>query len=100
MHKKFPISLVGLVVTAVVFVLQAIPITGICLMFTFAMAWSAVLINASMIAAATEVFVGRVSRVWLCCRWSSTAATEPLRRWIISLCTRSPSATRPAMQWS
>ncbi|MBB4278926.1 hypothetical protein [Rhizobium mongolense] len=35
MHKKFPISLVGHAVTAVVFVLQAIPITGIFLMFTF-----------------------------------------------------------------
>ncbi|MFA1624563.1 hypothetical protein ACDY96_17555 [Rhizobium mongolense] len=65
MHKKFPISLVGLVVTAVVFVLQAIPITGIFLMFAFAMVWSAVLINASMIGVATEVFIGRVSRIWL-----------------------------------
>ncbi|UIY23349.1 hypothetical protein LZK76_15880 [Rhizobium leguminosarum] len=68
MRRYFPISLVGLVVTGGVFVLQAIPFTGIFLMFAFAMAWSIVLVNASMIGVAIEAVVGRVSRLWLCCR--------------------------------
>jgi hypothetical protein len=65
MRRYFPISLVGLVVTGGVFVLQAIPFTGIFLMFAFAMAWSIVLVNASMIGVAIEAVVGRVSRLWL-----------------------------------
>ncbi|MCV9965124.1 hypothetical protein OIU34_24915 [Pararhizobium sp. BT-229] len=65
MRQYFPISLLGFVVTGVVFVLQAIPVTGIFLMFAFAMFWSAVLINASMIGVVIEVIVGRVSRLWL-----------------------------------
>ena len=64
MHKYFPISLAGLVATGVVFVLQVIPFTGIFLMFAFAMFWSVVLINASMIGVAIEALVGRVSRLW------------------------------------
>ncbi|MGO8503904.1 hypothetical protein AB9F35_20695 [Rhizobium leguminosarum] len=65
MRRYFPISLLGLVVTAVVFALQAIPFTGIFLMFAFAMVWSIVLVNASMIGVAIEAIVGRVSRLWL-----------------------------------
>ncbi len=65
MRKNFPISLVGLVATGVVFVLQVIPVTGIFLMFMLAMLWSVVLVNASMIGVAIEAIAGRVSRLWL-----------------------------------
>ncbi|WP_442188745.1 hypothetical protein [Rhizobium leguminosarum] len=65
MRRYFPISLLGLVVTGGVFVLQAIPFTGIFLMFVFAMAWSIVLVNGSMIGVAIEAIGGRVSRLWL-----------------------------------
>jgi hypothetical protein len=65
MRKRFPISLFGLVATGVVFVLQVIPFTGIFLMFAFAMFWSVVLVNASMIGVAIEAFAGRVSRLWI-----------------------------------
>ncbi|WP_245437650.1 hypothetical protein [Neorhizobium tomejilense] len=64
-RRHFPISLVGLVVTGCVFVLQAIPFTGIFLMFAMAMAWSVVLVNGSMIGVAIEAIMGRVSRLWL-----------------------------------
>lgn len=49
MRRILPISLIGLVATGVVFVLQGIPAIGIFLMYTLAMFWSVVLINASMI---------------------------------------------------
>jgi hypothetical protein len=65
MRRIFPISLVGLVATGVVFMLQLIPIIGVFLMFMLAMFWSVVLINASMIGVAIEAIVGRVSRLWL-----------------------------------
>lgn len=64
-RKRFPISLIGLVATGVIFVLQVIPLTGIFLMFALAMLWSVVLVNASMIGVAIEVFTGRVSRWWV-----------------------------------
>lgn len=65
MRSFFPISLLGLVATGVVFVLQLIPIIDIFLMVALAMLWSVVLVNASMIGVALEAVVGRVSRLWL-----------------------------------
>lgn len=65
MRKYFPISLLGLVATGVVYLLQVIPLTGILLMFALAMFWSVVLINGSMIGVLIEALVGRVSRLWL-----------------------------------
>jgi hypothetical protein len=65
MRRFFPISLLGLVATGGVFLLQVSPVIGIFLMFTSAIFWSVVLINASMIGVAVEATVGRVSRLWL-----------------------------------
>lgn len=65
MRKFFPISLLGLVATGVVYLLQVIPLTGIFLMFALAMFWSVVLINGSMIGVVIEALVGRVSAVGL-----------------------------------
>ncbi len=68
-RKLFPISLLGLLATGAVFMLQTIPELGFVLMLLFAMLWSvlwsAVLINASMIGVAIEVIIGRVSSLWL-----------------------------------
>lgn len=65
MHKSFPVSLLGLVATAVVFLLQVVPIIGFFLMVVAAPFWSVLLINGSMIGVAIEVAVGRVARFWL-----------------------------------
>jgi hypothetical protein len=61
----FPISLLGLVATGAVFLLQVIPEIGVVLMVVLAMFWPIVLINASMIGVAIEAIGGRVSRLWL-----------------------------------
>lgn len=63
--RIFPISLSCLVLTAIVLVLQFIPIIGIFLMFMFAAFWSVILVNAAMIGTAVEALTGRVSRWWL-----------------------------------
>jgi hypothetical protein len=65
MRSYFPVSLVFFAVTLAVFVLQAIPVTGIFLMFALAMFWSVFLVNAGMIGIAAEVAFGRVPRGWL-----------------------------------
>lgn len=65
MRRFFPISLLGLVATPVVFLLQIAPSIGIFLMMVGAAFWSAVLINASMIGVAIEVAAKRVARAWL-----------------------------------
>ncbi|OCX22231.1 hypothetical protein QV13_06685 [Mesorhizobium hungaricum] len=65
MRSSLPVSLIFFVVTAAVFVLQAIPFTGIFLMFALAMFWSVFLINAGMIGVAFEVATGRVARWWI-----------------------------------
>lgn len=63
--RAFPISLGFFLATAIVFVLQLIPIIGIFLMFMLAMFWSVLLINAGMLGTAWEALSGRVSRWWL-----------------------------------
>ena len=63
--RTLPISLGFFLATAVVALLQMIPIIGIFLMFMLAMLWSVLLINAGMLGTALEVLTGRVSRWWL-----------------------------------
>lgn len=65
LRSRLPVSLGFFVVTAAVFLLQVIPVTGVFLMFALAMFWSIVLINAGMIGMAAEAALGRVSRWWL-----------------------------------
>jgi len=65
MRSRFPVSLAFFAVTALVFLLQLIPVTGVFLMFALAMVWSVVLVNAGMIGVAAEAVLGRVSRWWL-----------------------------------
>ncbi|MCQ0989387.1 hypothetical protein [Jiella marina] len=63
--KKFPFSLLFFVATAVIFALQAIPVTGIFLMFAGAFFWSIALVNLGFLGLTFEASVGRVSRWWL-----------------------------------
>lgn len=65
MRRLLPISLAFFVLTGIVYALQAIPFTGIILMFMLAMFWSVLLINAGMIGVAIEAAIGRVFRLWL-----------------------------------
>jgi hypothetical protein len=60
-----PASLVFFIATAVVFALQALPVTGIFLMFAMAMFWSVALVNLGMIGVALEAASGRVARSWI-----------------------------------
>lgn len=63
--RSIPLSFGFFVVTAVVFVLQLIPVIGVVLMFMLAMFWSVLLVNAGMLGTAAEALSGRVSRWWL-----------------------------------
>jgi len=65
MRAVLPKSLLFLVATGVVYLLQVIPITGIFLMFALAMFWSVLLVNAGMIGIAVEALTGRVALWWL-----------------------------------
>lgn len=65
MRKSLPISLLGLVATGVVFMLQLNPLSGFLMVLLAAIFWPIVLINASMVGVALEAIVGRVSRLWL-----------------------------------
>jgi hypothetical protein len=60
-----PRSFLFFAATAVIFVLQAIPFTGIFLMFVLAAYWSVALVNLGMAGTVVEALVGRVSRFWL-----------------------------------
>ncbi len=61
----WPTSLGFLIAAAIVVLLQAIPYTGIFLMFVGAMFWSILLVNAAMIGIAWEVWDGQVAPGWL-----------------------------------
>ncbi len=61
----FPVSLLFFVATAVIFLFQAFPYTGIFLMFVLAAYWSVALVNLGMAGTVAEALVGRVSRFWL-----------------------------------
>lgn len=65
MRSRFPVSLAFFAVTALVFLLQLIPVTGVFLMFALAMFWSVVLVNAEIIGVAIKSVLGCVSRWWL-----------------------------------
>ncbi|WP_146618858.1 hypothetical protein [Rhodoplanes elegans] len=58
-------SLIWFALTAVVFVLQLIPIPGIFLMMLMAPFWSVVTINIGFLSLAAEAYGGRISRWWL-----------------------------------
>ena len=62
---KFPKSIWFFIVTAVVFLLQVVPITGIFLMLLAAPLWSVVLINLGFIGIAFEAVNGQTPRLWL-----------------------------------
>lgn len=62
MRKSLPISLLGLVATAAVFMLQLNPVSGFLLILLAAIFWPVILVNASMVGVAIEAIVGRVSR--------------------------------------
>ena len=65
MPDGWPISLWFFVATAIVYLLQRFPYTGIFLMILGAMLWSVVLINLGFIGIGVEAITGRVSRAWL-----------------------------------
>src|SRR4051812_31911071 len=63
--RAWPKSLLFLVATGVVYLLQVIPVTGFFLMLVLAAFWSVLLVNAAMIGTAVEALSGRVARWWL-----------------------------------
>lgn len=65
MLTGLPWSLWFFIFTAIVFLLQLFPLTGIFLMFVLAPLWSVILINFGMAGIGLEALVGRVSRLWL-----------------------------------
>lgn len=65
MPQGWPWSLWLFALTAIVFLLQRIPFTGIFLMFALAAFWSVILINAGFVGIGFEALTGRVSRLWL-----------------------------------
>jgi hypothetical protein len=65
MPDGWPVSLWFFVITAIVFLLQLFPLTGVFLMLVLAAFWSAVLINLGMVGIVVEGMTGRVSLTWL-----------------------------------
>lgn len=63
--SALPRSFIFFLVTAVVVLLQLIPVTGVFLMVVLAPFWSVVLINLGMLGTGFEAVTGRVSRKWL-----------------------------------
>ena len=60
-----PRSMWWFIATAIIFVLQWIPFTGIFLMLVLAPFWSIFTINAGFVALGIEAATGRTSRLWL-----------------------------------
>lgn len=60
-----PFSLIFFAATAVLFVLQAFPFTGVFLMVLAAPLWSIVLVNAGVVGVGVEAALGKVNRAWL-----------------------------------
>ena len=60
-----PRSVWWFVATAIIFVLQWIPFTGVFLMLLLAPLWSVVTINAGFVSLAIEAATGHTSRLWL-----------------------------------
>ena len=65
MPDGWPISLWFFVITAVVYLLQRFPLTGVFLMIAGAAFWSVLLINLGMIGLIWEGVTGKVSLYWL-----------------------------------
>lgn len=60
-----PRSIWWFIATAIIFVLQWIPFTGIFLMLLLAPFWSIFTINAGFVSLGIEALIGRTSRLWL-----------------------------------
>lgn len=60
-----PVSLVWFAFTGVVFLLQAIPVTGIFLMLLLAPFWSIATVNLGFVSLGVEALMGKTSRLWL-----------------------------------
>jgi hypothetical protein len=63
--SKNPRSLLWFAATAVIFVLQLIPYTGLFLMFLMAPFWSVITVNAGFAHLAAEAYFGKIHKVWL-----------------------------------
>lgn len=62
---KFPKSIWFFIATAILFLLQVVPFTGIFLMFLAAPFWSVALINLGFVGIAFEAFSNRILKLWL-----------------------------------
>ncbi|MCB1520699.1 MAG: hypothetical protein KDJ37_08995 [Hyphomicrobiaceae bacterium] len=65
MFKAMPISLWWFVATAIIFLLQAFPLTGVFLMLVAAPVWSVLTVNAGFVSLAAEAIVRPGYRLWL-----------------------------------
>lgn len=65
MFSNLPVSLSWFALTAVVYVLQLIPFTGIFLMLVAAPFWSVILVNAGFVSLALEALARPHLRLWL-----------------------------------
>jgi len=61
----WPVSLWFFLITAVIYLLQRFPLTGVFLMIVGAAFWSILLINLGMLGLAAESVTGRVNLLWL-----------------------------------
>lgn len=62
---RLPKSTWWFAATAILFVLQWIPYTGIFLMFLLAPFWSVLMVNAGFVSLGIEAMLGRISLLWL-----------------------------------
>ncbi|HRJ69663.1 MAG TPA: hypothetical protein PK812_08645 [Beijerinckiaceae bacterium] len=60
-----PVSLMFFAATAILFVFQLIPFTGVFLMMLAAPFWSIALVNAGFVGVGVEAALGKVNRAWL-----------------------------------
>ncbi|MDX8500907.1 hypothetical protein RFM99_21160 [Mesorhizobium sp. VK4C] len=65
MRKTAPFSLIFLAATALLFVVQAFPLTGMFALLIAAPYWSIFLVNVAMLGTLVEALTGRVARHWL-----------------------------------
>lgn len=63
--QGWPWSLWFLIATAILYLLQRFPYTGIFLMIVAAPFWSVILVNLGAVGIGLEALTGRVSRLWL-----------------------------------
>jgi hypothetical protein len=60
-----PVSLAWFALTAIIYILQLIPFTGIFLMLAMAPLWSILTVNLGFLSLAVEAGIGKASRWWL-----------------------------------